>query len=386
MTGKIQTRLAVLGALAALVAVLVPAGLASGNAELDAIDFLDCGDEAAETEDAAAASALGADGFSCTRLFNKPTIDSSNPQQVGQMWFKLDGTILQMRVLFFGGVNTGFGDSKICLDDDGNPINNVAMNDGKAAPTCIGSEFQSSVKQGGDNGPTYSGPVKSASQREEPEGKLEVAVENLTPDFERFGGVTVGGWNVNLGPDTGDLFTEVLPHFNLDGFSIVAYFQPLGQRIFCGEPPITLEDGDLTASFTLEGIEGLENTDPDCFKEIVTAIDNDTGTVLFEPTGGGGEATFSGTISRKNELLDTTPETLGLDSVGLFIDTTPFDFEGETVLQACVLDDDGTYVPPADGWGYTRSEAVPEFTEDGHVFGVETHDLCGSDADPSLRF
>ena len=386
MVKRRRARFLSFGALA-LVAALVPAGLASGNPVLDGIGFLDCATEAATTPDADAAAALDAAGYDCTRLFNKPTIDNANPQQVGQLWYRFSETsptVLKMRVLFFSGGNTGFAEAKVCLDDDGSPINNVASG-APAAPTCLGNEVQFTLNQSGNNGPTYNF-SRSADGREEPAGKLELAVERLTEINESFGGVTVGGWNVNLGPNTDNMFTEVLPHFNLGGFSIVAYFQPLGKRILCGET-ITLTDGDITATFKLEGIEGKNNDDPDCFKEVETAIDGTERTVVFEPSGAG-VATYTGTISAVNELLDMTPGSADLDSVGVFIDTTsPFDFSDGKPLEACVLEG-GVYVPSntADGWGYTRSEAVPVFIgDDGFVYGTETHDLCGT-GDPGFGF
>lgn len=388
MTGKVQVRLAVLIAVTALVAVLVPVGAAFGNEVLDGIEFLDCGDELASTEDSAAESALVSDGYSCTGLFNKPTIDSSSPQRVGQLWFKLDGTILQMRVLFFGGANTGFGDSKICLDDDGNPINNVAPG-GASAPTCVGHEFQWTLNQGGNNGPSYS-PSRFPDAREEPAGKLEVAVEKLTEVSEVFNGITVGGWNVNLGPNPSNMFTEILPHFNLGGFSIVGYFQPTGQRILCGET-IILEDGDLTASFTLEGIEGVANDSPDCFKEIDTAIDGDAGTVLFEPSGDGA-ALYTGTITAENDVIDLDPDEPGFDSVILEYDPTgPDFFDSFQLVKPATLTTDGSgtvldcVLADGETWGYTDVNATPtggDFT-DGPVLGTESWEVCGK-GDPGF--
>jgi len=311
MSGKSQIRLAVMGALAALIAVLIPAGLASGNAELDAVEFLDCGNEAATTEDADAATALAADGYSCTRLFNKPTIDSSDPQQVGQMWFTLDGTILRMRVLFFGGANTGFVDSKICLDDDKDPINDVAPG-GATAPTCVGNEFQWSVNQGGDGGPIYSGPVKSAMEREESAGKLEVAVGQLSEISESFGGVTLGGWNVNLGPDSDDLFSEVLPHFNLADFSIVGYVQPLGKQIDCGET-VLIEDaafdlilGEVTLHTVFDGEVWLTGADcpPKPYTDDVTED-----TLSFLPFLEDTVGRYTIVITLDEQVITTDPET-----------------------------------------------------------------------------
>lgn len=392
MTGKVQVRLAVLAALTALVAVVVPAGIAAGNEILDEIEFLDCGDELASTEDASAETALVSAGYSCTRLFNKPTIDSSSPQQVGQLWFNLDGTVLQMRVLFFGGGNTGFGDSKICLDDDGNPINNVASG-GTAAPTCLGNEMQWTVNQGGDNGPGYSF-SKSADGREEPEGKLELGVEKLTEISEVFGGVTAGGWNLNLGPAPSNAFTEVLPHFNLGGFSIVAYFQPTGQRILCGET-ITLKDGDLEASFTLEGIEGLADTDPECFKEVDTAIDGGARTVLFEPSGDG-VATYTGTITSHDDVIDVDPNTGGFDSVILEYDPTgPDFFDSFQLVKAATLVTDETtgevlncvLADTSETWGYTDVNVTPTGGDfaNGPVRGSEVWEVCGK-GDPGFSF
>jgi uncharacterized repeat protein (TIGR01451 family) len=200
----------------------VAIGPAQGNPGLDAITQVDCDPSQVygDPNDAAAAAALEAAGYGCTGLFNKGQLPSTF-QRVGELWHRLDGTILRSRVIFFGGSNTGFGDSKFCLDDDPDPINNIAP--GGANPSfCEGGDSPLSFNQGGDGGPNYP-PAKAANVApEEAAGKFEIRIEGLTEVSEVFGGTTVGGWNINING-----YTEVLPHFNKGGFSIVAYFQPV---------------------------------------------------------------------------------------------------------------------------------------------------------------
>ncbi|MDQ2636257.1 MAG: hypothetical protein M3Y83_05185 [Actinomycetota bacterium] len=200
---------------------LLPLSAVLGNSGLDAVTEIDCNPTQtyADAGDADAAAALEAAGYSCTKLLNKGQLPTTY-QQVGELWFRQVGTILQMRVIFFGGANTGFGDEKICLDDDPDPINDIAP--GNDNPDfCEGGSADNTASQGADSGPSYP-PAKAAGVApEEGAGQMELMIENLIEISEVFGGTTVGGWNVNI-----DGYTEALPHFNLGGFSIVAYFQP----------------------------------------------------------------------------------------------------------------------------------------------------------------
>jgi hypothetical protein len=221
-----RRRASTLGVLVILASALVLAlGTTPGqsNSVLDGYAAIDCNPSQiyGDAGDEAAADALAAAGYSCTGLFNKPTVDSTTPQRVGELWHKKVGSILQIRIIYFGGTNTGFQEPKLCLDDDTDPINSVTSPGGQKAATCVGNEIAQSFNQGVNNGPSYP-PAKAAGVApEEAAGKFEIAV-NLNAEInELFGGTTVGGWNVNI-----DNYTEALLHFNKDAFSIVGFFQP----------------------------------------------------------------------------------------------------------------------------------------------------------------
>jgi hypothetical protein len=165
--------------------------------------------------DKAAADALAADGFACTALLNKGQLPNTF-QHVGEAWFKTVSGTLQIRFIIFGGSNTGLsGDNKVCLDDDGDPINNIIINPG-SAKYCEGGDAQTKVEASNANAGTI-----DCDGSEEPAGKFEYQIEKITNQTFTVGGTQVGGWNVFI-----DACTEILPHFNANGFSIVAYFQP----------------------------------------------------------------------------------------------------------------------------------------------------------------
>ena len=250
--------------------VTLSIGPAQGNSGLDAVSEVDCNPSQTygDAGDSAAAAALAAQGYTCTALLNKGPLGRGRFEQVGEIWHKLDGSILRMRVIFFGGTNTGFTDAKVCLDDDPNPINNVAP--GGQGPTfCEGSDTPLSFAQGGDNGPSYP-PAKAAGVApEEPNNKMEIRIDSLVEISEVFGGTTVGGWNINI-----DGYTEVLPHFNKGSFSTVAYFQPVPptgavmilKQSTKGGNPLVANPG---ATFSVDGPDA--GTDPD-----FTVRDNNT--------------------------------------------------------------------------------------------------------------
>jgi uncharacterized repeat protein (TIGR01451 family) len=221
--------LAILGLFVLAAGLFFSADNARANPDLEAIDEIDCVDDffgSDAASDEAAADALQSQGFSCTSLLNKGQLPG-NFQEVGQLWYKLSGNVLQMRIIIFGKSNTDIsGDNKLCLDDDPNPINNIAPG-GLNPNFCEGGDAASSFQQGGNNGPSYP-PAKACDVApEEPPGKMEIVITNIAnvpvdPDGAAGPGGLVGGWNVNI-----DSCTEVLPHFNSGGFSIVAYFQPV---------------------------------------------------------------------------------------------------------------------------------------------------------------
>jgi hypothetical protein len=202
-------------------------GIAQGNPDLENVTQIDCTpyphtnpnnnqtytDNAA---DQASAAALAADGFACTALLNKGQLPGTF-QHVGEAWFKTVGSTLQVRFILFGTANTGLsGDNKLCLDDDGDPINNIAP--GGAGPAfCEGGDAAATIQASNANSST----VNCATNAPEPAGKMEYAIEKIPNLSFTIGGQTVSGWNVFI-----DACTEILPHFNANGFSIVAYFQP----------------------------------------------------------------------------------------------------------------------------------------------------------------
>ena len=274
-------------ALVAFALAVFPSSSA-GNAGLDAITEIDCNPNQAygDAGDQAAAAALAADGYTCTALLNKGQLPGSF-QHVGELWHKQVGTILRSRVIIFGDNNTGFTDGKFCLDDDPDPINDIAP--GGADPNfCLGGDAPLTFAQGADNGPSYP-PAKAAGLApEEGAGKHEIRIDSLIEISEVLGGTVVGGWNINI-----DGYTEVLPHFNNqiggDDVSIVAYFQPQPQT----QPTATLtvrknaipDDGTdfsyttsgfAPSSFSLED-DGDEATNPSSQTFTFSGADLDAG-------------------------------------------------------------------------------------------------------------
>jgi uncharacterized repeat protein (TIGR01451 family) len=216
-------RVSAIGITTLLVALASPllSSVVSANSTLDAVTEIDCDpneDYNSDAVDLALATALKADGYKCTALLNKGQLSKDKfDDKVGELWQKKVGTELRMRTIIFGDANTGLTGAKACLDDDTDPINNVAPG-GTEASYCLGSDGATTVAHGASGGPTYP-PAPLAGAQEEAAGKFELMVDNLVEI------VAGGGFDVNI-----DGYTEVVVHFNKliggSDTSIVAYFQP----------------------------------------------------------------------------------------------------------------------------------------------------------------
>jgi len=367
-------RVSIIAVVALLVTMLGNFLLVYANPDLAKIDDIKCTPyphyKPGNTEeyddndaDAAAAAALELNGYTCAALVNKGTLPGTF-MHVGQLWQKNDGTINRIRIIIFGDSNTGFVDAKICLDDDDDPINNIAPGDPPPC-YCLGADAPT-YYQGADEGPSYPGDAPSANASEETSGKMEISIENLIEVVETWGGTQVGGWNINV-----DDYTEAILHFNKGDWSILSYYQPFT------EPSCTKIYGYKWHDLDQDGVWG-RGEEPPLDGWTITLTLPDTSTIDAVTGAGAWEAGYYefevcdlGTYRLSEELLtgdwnQTFPPSPGTHQVvvtDLGQEWGPYNFGNFAVSctkiygykwhdldQDCVWD---AGEPPLDGWVIT---------------------------------